>query len=64
MLGEMESSGLLPGRHDVCLRQVTLSVVGVQNSGGQVHGGFCRDHSPRPEHTSTPVRPTSGGGVG
>lgn len=50
----------LPGNHDVCLRQVTLSVIWVQDSRGQGHCSFHRHYSLRPTqmhtHKCTEVR--------
>lgn len=42
---------------------MTLSVIRVQNIGSQVQGGFCRNHSPRPEHTNAFWRTEGRGGV-
>ena len=43
----------LPGNHNICFREVTLSVVRVQDSGGQNHLSFHRNHSSRSMHTHT-----------
>lgn len=42
---------------------MTLSVIGVQNSGSQLHGGFYGNHGPRPENTKASLGSRRGGGV-
>lgn len=49
----------LPGNHDIRLRQVTLSVIRIQDSGSQDHCGFHRHYSLRPAHTHTGTQNTT-----
>lgn len=41
----------LPGNHDVQLRQVALSVIGIKDFGSQDHSSFHRYYSLRPAYT-------------
>lgn len=43
----------LPGNHDIHLRQVTLSVVGIKDFGSQDHFSFHGYYSLRPAYTQT-----------